>query len=135
MRLLLTSVLLVWSGIVVSAQLAVTVAPAKVTGQKAVIRIGMKNTFPETIESARAAVFLADPQGKMAGKTVQWVIGGTKDKPALAPDKESTFNFVVTVGQCAGTNLVPTVVFNRLVLKGGKEANPVKDVRIQKVEK
>jgi len=42
------------------AQLAVTVSPPKVVGQKAVVELKMTNSFPERIESARAVCFLLD---------------------------------------------------------------------------
>src|SRR5258707_6551407 len=66
-----------------SAQLAVNVSPPKVTETKAVVPLAMKNDFSEKIESARAAVFLLDEQGKIVGHATKWVIGGTHDKPAL----------------------------------------------------
>jgi hypothetical protein len=50
------------------AQLAVTVTRVKVTGQKAIVPLAMKNNFDQKVESARAAVFLLDEQGKMAGQ-------------------------------------------------------------------
>lgn len=61
-----------------SAQLAVTVSPVKVTGQKAIVPLAMRNDFAESIESARAVVFLLDEQGKAQGQPVtRWVIGGS----------------------------------------------------------
>jgi hypothetical protein len=60
-----------------SAQLAVKVSPVKVTGTKAVVPLAIKNEFGEKIESARAAVFLLDENGKMIGQATKWVIGGT----------------------------------------------------------
>src|SRR5437879_9893979 len=52
----------------VQAQLAVSIAPPKVSGQKAVVTLAMKNNFAEKVESARAVVFLFDEQGKMVGQ-------------------------------------------------------------------
>ena len=52
-----------------SAQVAVSVSPVKVAGQRAIVPLAMKNNFAEKIESARAAVFLLDDQGKMVGLT------------------------------------------------------------------
>src|SRR6266446_10984879 len=75
-----------------SAQLAVTVSPVKVSGQKAVVPLAMKNNFAEKVESARAVVFLLDEQGKMVGQMTRWVIGGTRDKPVLAPNGKTTLN-------------------------------------------
>jgi len=62
-----------------SAQLAVTVLPAKATGQKPIVPLAMKNSFAERIESARAVCFLLDDQGKMVGQAAQLVIGGGQD--------------------------------------------------------
>ena len=48
-------------------QLSVTVSQPKVVGQKAIVALEMRNGFSERIESARAAVFLLDEQGKTVG--------------------------------------------------------------------
>ena len=72
-----------------NATLTVKVAAPKQAGQKTVIELTMKNTFKEKVESARAQVFLIDGQGKVVGQAARWVIGGTKDKPALLPDQET----------------------------------------------
>src|SRR4051794_39688016 len=77
------------------AKLVVKVHEVKTAGTKTIVPITMKNTFKEKVESARAQVFLMDEKGKVVGQAVKWVIGGTKDKPALAPDAETTFNFVI----------------------------------------
>src|SRR2546422_11544341 len=92
------------------AQLAVTVSPVKITGQKAVVPLAMQNKFSEKVESARAVCFLLDEQGKVVGQMTRWVIGGTKDKPGLAPDAKTTFNFVVPLAKApTTTNLTPKV--------------------------
>jgi hypothetical protein len=78
------------------AQLAVTVSPPKVVGQKAVVPLALRNDFTEKIESARAVVFLLDENGKMAGQATRWVIGGSPDKIGLAPGATNVFHFVVT---------------------------------------
>jgi hypothetical protein len=107
-----------------TAQLAVTVTPPKVIGQKAVIELKMKNGLSEKVESARAVVFLLDDQGKMVGQSTKWVIGGTKDRPALEPKAETTFNFVITNPQpFTTTNLTAKISFSRIVLDGGKLAD------------
>jgi hypothetical protein len=111
--------------------LNVTVAPLKVGGHKCLIRLTLKNAFSEKVESARATVFLTDDQNKVVGQATRWVIGGTKDRPALEPDKEIVFNFVVTTKESASTNgLTPKITFNRVILEGGKLADPVKSVQI-----
>lgn len=117
-----------------SAQLIVSVPPVKVTGQKAVVRLGLKNELAETIESARAVVFLLDAQGKMVAQTAQWIIGGgTKDRPPLDPKKESTYNIVLTTSNLTSTNLTAKVQINRLLLKDGKTADLNQSVRVQEV--
>jgi hypothetical protein len=74
------------------AQLAVTVSPVKVAGQKAVVPLAMKNNLAEKIESARAVCFLTDEEGKMVGQGTRWVIGGSQDKPGLAAGATNGFH-------------------------------------------
>jgi hypothetical protein len=115
----------------VQAQLAVTVLPVKTTGNKAVIPLAMKNNFTNRIESARAVCFLLDDQGKMVGQSTKWVIGGTKDRPALAAGATNTFNFVITSPQSfTTTNLTAKVSFSRVVLDGGRQADLTKQVTV-----
>lgn len=119
------------SVITAQAQLAVTISPPKVTGQKAVVTLAMKNGLAEKIESARAVCFLLDDQGKMVGRSTKWVIGSTKDRAALEPKKETTYNFVITSPQpFTTTNLTAKVSFSRVVLDGGKLVNVTKDVSV-----
>src|SRR5438034_9204524 len=110
------------------ANLVVKFGEPKTTGSKAVIKLEMKNTFTEKIESARAVVFLFDDQGKVVVQMTRWVIGGTKDKPALAPDAKTTFNFVVPTDK-AFTKTKAS--FSRVVLEGGKSLDANKSVEIQ----
>src|SRR6266542_2323362 len=77
------------------AQLAITVSPPKVTGQKAIVPLAIKNNLAVKVESARAVVFLLDDQGKMAGQATRWVIGGTMQKPGLAADATNEFQLVI----------------------------------------
>ncbi|HWX22410.1 MAG TPA: hypothetical protein VN578_21120 [Candidatus Binatia bacterium] len=127
---------LVWTlvlcGGLARADLLVKVDAPKQVGQKVVIKLTMKNTFKEKVESARAQVFLVDDKGKVAGQAVRWVIGGKKDRPALAPDAETTFNFVVETGKPFTTT---KVLFSRVLLEGGKLAGVNKEVQIQKAGK
>jgi hypothetical protein len=113
---------------VAQAELVVKVNEPKTTGSKAVIKLELKNTFTENIESARAVVFLLDDEGKVVGQMTRWVIGGTKDKPALAPDAKTTFNLVVPTDKPFTKTKVS---FNRLVLEGGKSVDVSKTVEIQ----
>jgi hypothetical protein len=108
-----------------SAALTVKIDEPKRTGTKAIIKLMMKNTFAEKIESARAVLFLIDDQGKVVGQSIQWVIGGKKYHPVLAPDASTTFNFVVSTDKpFTKTKLT----FSRIILDGGKLADTQKDV-------
>ena len=69
-------------------QLAVTVSPLKVVGQKVVVPLALKNGLPAKVESARAVCFLLDEQGKMLGQATRWVIGGEAGRAGLAPGDE-----------------------------------------------
>lgn len=103
------------------ARLSVEVAEPKQTANKVVVKLTMKNLFAEKVESARATIFLTDAQGKVVGQMTQWVIGGTKDRPELKPDATGIFNFVITTDQpFTKTQLL----FNRVILDGGKVAEP-----------
>lgn len=111
------------------AQLVVTLSPVKVTGQKAIVPLAMKNNFAEKVESARAVVFLLDEQGKMVGQSTKWVIGGSEDKPGLKAGATNAFHFVITADKpLTTTNLTAKVSFSRIVLEGGKTADVTKDV-------
>ena len=112
-----------------TAQLAVTVMPPKVVGQKAIVELAMTNDLAAKVESARAVCFLLDGQGRMVGQSSKWVVGGTKSRPALAPKHGTTFNFVITSPQpFTTTNLTAKVSFSRVVLDGGKLADVRRDV-------
>jgi hypothetical protein len=119
------------SVIVAEAQLTVIVSSVKVVGQKAVVPLVMKNDLTEKVESARAVVFLLDEQGKMVGQSTKWVIGGTKDRPALEPKEKTTFNFVITSPQpFTTTNLTAKVSFSRVILENGQVADVNKTVSV-----
>ncbi len=104
------------------AQLVVAVSPAKIVGQKAVVKLAIKNGLPEKIESARAVCFLLDAQGKMVGQSTRWIIG--RNRTGLEPGATNNFNFVITSPQpFTTTNLTAKVSFTRLVLADGKPAD------------
>jgi hypothetical protein len=114
------------------AALIVRVQAPKTIAQKTIVKLTMKNTFKEKVESARAQVFLLDDSGKIVGQAAQWIIGGTKEKPALAPNAETAFNFVVNLAKpLVATNLTSKVSFSRIILEGGKLADVNKDVQIE----
>jgi len=126
------SLLLLTFALAAQGQLAITVSPVRTAGQKAIVLLAITNNLAESVESARAVCFLLDEQGKMAGQSIKWIIGGTKDRPALQPKSGTTFNFVITSPQpFITTNLTAQVSFSRLVLEGEKLANPKTDVQIQ----
>lgn len=119
----------------VHAQLSVTVSPPKITGQKVVVPLALKNNYGEKIESARAAVFLLDDQGKMVAQSTRWVIGGSNTN-GLAAGATNAFHFVITSDKpFTTTNLAAKVSFSRVVLESGRIADVTKDVKIQNVAK
>jgi hypothetical protein len=109
------------------AQLCVTVSPPNIVGQKAVVKLAMKNDLPDKIESARAICFLFDDQGKMVGQSTKWVIG--QNHVGLETGATNTFNFVITSpSSFTASNLTARVSFSRVVLAGGKMADVEKQV-------
>lgn len=123
MKFFSLAAILLWP-LLASAQLAVTVSPVKVAGQKAIVPLAMKNNFTDKIESARAVCFLLDEQGQMIGSATKWVIGGSQDRPGLAPGTTNAFNFVVAAAKpFTTTNLTAKVSFSRVVLAGVKLAD------------
>ena len=119
--------------VLATAQLAVTVMPPKVVGQKAVVQLKMKNDLGDAVKSARAVCFLLDDQGKMVGQSTKWVVG--QNHASLEPKAEATFNFVVTSPQpWTTTNLTAKISFSRVVLDGGKLADVKQDVSVTTTE-
>ena len=119
---------LLWP-VLATAQLAVTVSPPKLVGQKAVVKLTMKNNLTNKVESARAVAFLLDEQGQMVGQSTKWVIG--QHKTGLEPKGETTFNFVLTSPQpWTTTNLTAKVSFSRVVFANGKTADVQRDVTV-----
>jgi len=111
------------------AQLTVMVTTPKITGQKAVVQLTMKNNLAGKVESARAVCFLLDEQGQMIGHSTKWVIG--ENKTALDPKAETTFNFVITSPQpFTTTNLTAKVSFSRVIFENGQIADVNKTVSI-----
>ena len=124
---------LLFCPMLVTAQLAVTVSPPKVAGQKAVVQLKMKNGLSDAVKSARAVCFLLDDQGKMVGQSTKWVIG--QNHASLESKAETTFNFVVTSPQpWTTTNLTAKISFSRVVLDGGKLADVKQDVSVTTTE-
>jgi hypothetical protein len=118
----------------VSAQLAVTVSPPKIVGQKLVVKLEMKNNLAEKVESARAACFILDEQRKMIGQSTKWVIG--QNKTGLESKRQTTFNFVISSHQpFATTNLTAKVTFNRINLDNGSVADVEHEVVLSTASK
>ena len=114
------------------AALEIKVAsPNKATGKRTAIELDLKNTFTNKIESVRAVVVLLDENGKMVGQQARWIIGGTKEKPGLAPGARTNYSFVVPTDKPFTKT---KVMINRLILEDGKPADPVKDVQIQQAQ-
>lgn len=125
----LTALLFVSTIIWAQAQLAVTVAPPKVTGQKVIVQLDMTNELTNEVKSARAICLLLDEQGKMMGQSTKWVIG--QNKKALEPNTEAKFSFVITSPQpLVSSNLTAKVIFSRLILEGGKVADVPRTVEV-----
>jgi hypothetical protein len=101
------------------AQLAVTVSPLKITGQRVIVPLALTNHLPQSVVSARAMCVLLNEQGKMVGQTAKWVIGGGgKGRPALTPNSGTTYNFVITSPQpLTSTNLTTKIVVTRVILE------------------
>jgi hypothetical protein len=60
-------------------------------------------------------------------------VSGTKDKPGLAPDAKTAFNFVVPLAKArTTTNLTAKVSLNRIILECGKLVEPNKGFDIEK---
>jgi hypothetical protein len=111
------------------AQLAVSMMPVKMIGQKAVVPLTLANHLPAKIESARAACFLLDDQGKIIGQASKWVIG--QDKSGLASGATNTFNFVITSPHpFSTTNLTAKVAFSRVLLAGDKPVDVRQSVTV-----
>jgi len=96
-----------------NAALTIDVAAPKVTGQKAVIEVAMKNTYAQKIESAKATIFLMDAAGKVLSQKSGWMIGGSTNRPPLAPDHQSKYYFVLPAGV---TFRKANLMLNRVVL-------------------
>jgi hypothetical protein len=122
----ITVLLCVTSG---EAKLIVKLADPKQAAKKVLVKLTVKNTFTNKVESARATLFLLNDQEKIVGQASQWVIGGTKDKAALAPNASMTYNFAVPSEK---PFTKAKLIFNRIVLEGGKQVDPAKNFEIEK---
>ncbi len=104
------------------AELAVGTTASRTVGSKAVITLGLTNSYTDKIDSARATVFLVNHAGKVVGQSTRWVIGGSPEKPGLNANAGTLFHFVVEAKQPFKTN---RVFVNQIVLSGGRVITPV----------
>jgi hypothetical protein len=81
------------------------------------IRLVMVNTYTNTIQSARVALFFVDEKGSVVGQDTRWVIGGTKDRPPLP--SQGTATYFVTIPTDKPFQKVDVIV-TRIVLEGGQ---------------
>ena len=99
------------------ADLSVKMDASRNNGSSAVVKLSMKNSGTNSVQSARAAVFLINADGKVVGRKVDWVIGGAKEKPGLPANTDTTFNLVVPTDQPFAT---AKLLFTRIVLDDGR---------------
>jgi hypothetical protein len=136
MKIVMTMAFFAVLAVSVRADLLVTTEPVKVTGQKAVVRLDIRNTFKHKVESARAAVFLMDPQGVVVGHATQWVITGQKKFPVLRAGGTNQFNFVIPLARAVGsTNLTAKVQFERGTIGNGRQVNIPTEVSVTEAGK
>jgi hypothetical protein len=108
---------ILFSGHGARATLAVQIDEPQWTGSKAFVKISMRNTGTNAVQSARAVLFLFDEKGKVVGHRAEWVIGGTRDKPGLAPEGTAKFHFaILTKEPVKKTKLT----FTRIILDDGR---------------
>jgi len=117
LKMIILALLFASATVAANAELAVKIADPQFTGSKALVKITMTNHYTNAVESARVVLFLIDDQGKVVGQETKWVIGGTKNKPALAPQASTLYYFSVpTTKPFKQTKLT----FTRIILEGGK---------------
>ena len=121
-------ILALHAGMAHAAALAVKMSEPKTYGQKTIVKMEVRNTFTNTIESARAVLFLLDDDGKVVGQETRWIIGGTKDRPPLMPNSKTSFNFVIEFKKPFSKT---KVTVTRMVFEGGKLAELHRDVQIE----
>lgn len=124
----LSLIALVASSTLANANLVMKVGEPRTIGAKTAVKLELKNTFGNKIESVRATLFLIDEQGKAVGQMTRWVVGGTKDRPGLVPNASRSYEFVVTTERPFTST---KVLINRIVLEGGKLADVTKEVTIE----
>lgn len=113
------------------AELSAETLPLTAHGRKALLPINLQNHFAMAIDSARAVCFLSDHDGKVVARDSKWVIGGGSGQSGLAAGATNKYFFVLTLpANVTATNLTAKLSFSTLVLEGGKQVDPKKNVRI-----
>ncbi len=124
----ISGIILLLLAISTRAALVISIDEAKITGQKAVIKLDVKNTFSQKLEGAKGTIFLIDASGNVVSQASRWIIGGAKNRPPLGSEDKVNYYFVVPTDKpFSKTHLM----IDRVVLEGGKLANPVKDVIVK----
>jgi hypothetical protein len=118
------------------AQLVAMVSPATVSGNKMIVKLALKNGMDKKIESARAVVFVSDDQGKLVAQSAKWVIGAQRSTDGnslgLASGATNVFHFILNAEKpVISTNLSTKVLFNSVILDGGRPADPRTAVRVE----
>ena len=117
------------------AELVVTPSRPQVVGDTVVVTLQLRNDLEEPIEAARAVVFLQSEDGKLLDHRAQWVIGGRTGGASLEPGATKTFLFVLTRRSLRARTridgLQSQVMFNRLVLAGGRIGSVKRDVKVE----
>jgi len=120
----------------IQGQLVIRVSPPLIAARKVVVTLSLTNGLTEKVESARAAVFILDEQGKMVGQATRWIVGGGQDRLGLEPGATNIFNVVIASDKpFATTNLTSKVTVTRVVLDGGKLADLSRSVTIMEPKK
>jgi hypothetical protein len=100
------------------------------------VPLSISNGLNEKVQSARAALFILDQDGRMIGQATRWIIGGDKDKSGLPAGATNIFKFVINAAKSLATsNLTARVNCSRVVLEGGRVADMNKDVQIRNASK
>jgi hypothetical protein len=126
------SCLALWSVLAVNpaaqATLTVQMDEPQWTGSKAIVKLSMRNTYTNSVQSARVAVFLLDEKGKVVGQKAQWVIGGNKEKPSLASEASTKFYVVIPAEKPFKK---AKVTFTRIILEDGRVIEAGKGYRME----
>ena len=113
---------------VARATLTVQMDEPQWTGSKAIVKLSMRNTYTNSVVSARAAVFLLDEKGKIVGQKAAWVIGGTKENPPLATESTTRYYVVIPAEKPFKK---ARLTFTRIILEDGKVIEAGKGYKLE----